>query len=203
MLRLDKSTGALVRLADSSTQGAGLLERSDIQKMIRQNAGDFFKELGEDLLLIGEEVQPADFVKDRIDLLALDSEGTAVIIELKRGADNKLQLMQAISYAGMVSEWDSERILRQYAIFVKKPIEDARDELEQFLNEGLGTLNQSQRIVLLPDQFPYEVLIGSKWLPEKDIRCYRFVLAEGELSQIFVTCPRVYPPLESARPAAG
>ncbi len=202
MLRIDKGTGSFVRLTDSSTASAGLLERYDIQKMIRQGSADFFKEIGEDLLLIGEEVQPAEFVKDRIDLLALDSEGVTVVIELKRGADNKLQLMQAVSYAGMVSEWEPERVLRQYAGFAKKPLEDARDDIEQFLDEGLGTLNQSQRVILLADQFPYEVLIGSKWLREKDLRCYRFVLAEGDAGQIFLTCPRVYPPLELTETAS-
>ena len=202
MLRIDKGTGSFVRLTDSSTASAGLLERYDIQKMIRQGSADFFKEIGEDLLLIGEEVQPAEFVKDRIDLLALDSEGVTVVIELKRGADNKLQLMQAVSYAGMVSEWEPERVLRQYAGFAKKPLEDARDDIEQFLDEGLGTLNQSQRVILLADQFPYEVLIGSKWLREKDLRCYRFVLAEGDAGQIFLTCPRAYPPLELTETAS-
>ncbi len=202
MLRIEKSTGSLIRLPDSSTQDSGLLERYDIQKMIRNYAPDFFKELGEALLLIGEEVQPAEFVKDRIDLLALDTEGTAVVIELKRGGDNKLQLMQGISYAGMVAEWSPDRILQQFASFVNKPLESARDELEQFLDEGLGTLNQSQRIVLLADQFPYEVLIGSKWLHEKDVRCYRFVLASGESGQVFLTCPRVYPPLELTETAS-
>lgn len=196
MLRIDKSTGSLIRLTDSSTHGAGLLERYDIQKMIRQSANAFFKEMGEDLILIGEEIQPADFVKDRIDLLALDPEGATVVIELKRGTDNKLQLMQAVAYAGMLSEWEPERVLRQYSTFAAKAIDDARDDLEQFLGEALGTLNQSQRIILLADQFPYEVLVGSKWLREKDVRCYRFVLAEDDTHQVFLTCPRVYPPLE-------
>ena len=64
MLRIDKTNGIFVGLSDSSSIGAGLLERHDIQKMVRQSSVEFFKELGEDLLLIGEEVQPTNFVKD-------------------------------------------------------------------------------------------------------------------------------------------
>jgi len=205
MLRIDKTTGIFVRLSDSSTVDAGLLERYDIQKMVRQSSVDFFKELGEDLLLIGEEVQPTDFVKDRIDLLAVDSEGAAVVIELKRDTD-KLQLLQAIGYAGMVADWQRDRLIQEFAKFSKKTVDDAVEDLEEFLDEGLGKLNQSQRIILLADQFPYEILVGAKWLREKDIRCYRFVMA-GEEQQIFLTCPRVYPPLEltetATKPAAS
>ena len=50
---------------------------------------------------------PPQTVQDRIDLLGIDSEGTSVIVELKRGS-NKLQLLQAISYAGMVARWGWE-----------------------------------------------------------------------------------------------
>jgi hypothetical protein len=62
----------------------------------------FCEEIGESLLVIGQKVRPSDAVPDRIDILAIDDPGTSVVIELKRGS-HKLQLLQAISYAGMVS----------------------------------------------------------------------------------------------------
>jgi hypothetical protein len=80
----------------------GLLERGDLQHMIRQSPDAFFQELGEDLKLVGEEIKPADFVDDRIDLLAIDKLGRSAILELKRGT-HKLHLLQAIAYAGVYS----------------------------------------------------------------------------------------------------
>ena len=59
----------------------GIRERSDLQQMIKASPEPFFRELGERVLLIGEELRPAEFVDDRIDLLAVDETGCAVIIE--------------------------------------------------------------------------------------------------------------------------
>jgi hypothetical protein len=62
MLRLDKIGKSLHRLQPKKLADAGFLERTHVQQMIRQNAGDFFAELGETLLLIGEEIEPTDFL---------------------------------------------------------------------------------------------------------------------------------------------
>lgn len=149
MLRLDKIGKSLHRLQPKKLADAGFLERTHVQQMIRQNAGDFFAELGETLLLIGEEIEPTDFVADRIDLLAIDTEGGVVVIELKRG-NNKLQLLQALGYAGMIAKWPAEKFLEKHAQTAKN-IGDSREEIEQFLeSEDISTLNQSQRIICSP-----------------------------------------------------
>ena len=36
------------------------------------------------IYILGSEVQPSDVVQDRIDLLGVDPDGAAVIIEIKR-----------------------------------------------------------------------------------------------------------------------
>ena len=69
--------------------------------MICNSPDEFFKEMDEELLLLGEEVKPAEFVDDRIDLLAIDKQGSVVVMELKRGS-NKLHLLQALAYASIV-----------------------------------------------------------------------------------------------------
>ena len=102
MLRIDRANHRLLPLRAKPLSELGLLERQDIQRMIRESADDFFAEMGEPLKLVGEEIKPSEVVNDRIDLLAIDKYGAAVIIELKR-SNNKLHLLQALAYAGMIA----------------------------------------------------------------------------------------------------
>ena len=105
MLKLDRTRKIFDRLPTSSFTEAALLERADLQECIWNSSDAFFTEMGERLFVIGKEVLASDSVQDRIDILAIDPEGQAVIVELKRGS-NKLQMLQAISYAGMVARWN-------------------------------------------------------------------------------------------------
>lgn len=54
--------------------------------------------LGEPLFIIGRQVMIPD-MKDRLDVLAIDPQGNAVIIELKRGKLKDPVDMQALRYA--------------------------------------------------------------------------------------------------------
>jgi len=85
MLRIDRNQKSLTPMTNQSLSEAGLKERYDLQQLIRQNAEAFFTEMGETILLVGEEVCPTDVVDNRIDLLAVDKEAVVVTIEIKRG----------------------------------------------------------------------------------------------------------------------
>src|SRR6266550_2079013 len=126
MLRIDRKQKRFVRLEQPDMASTGIVERHDLQLMIRQSPEAFFAELGEPLLLIGEEIRPADFVDDRIDLLAVDEQGSLVVIELKR-ASHKLQLLQALGYAGMVAKWQLDRLVAELSKLICKNPEDASD----------------------------------------------------------------------------
>ena len=202
MLRIDRDKRTLKKLDQQSMPDADLLERSDLQQMIRKSSSDFFAEMGEKLLLIGEEVRPTDFVDDRIDLLAIDQEGAGVIIEIKRGS-HKFHLLQALSYAAMVSKWPQDRILTEYCSLVGKAADEGTDDIEQFLNVDIENLNGSQRVFLLAENFDYEVLVTAEWLSESydvDIRCYRLGLS-SDGTAAFLTCTCIYPPPELAEHA--
>lgn len=72
MLRIDRQAKTLKRLEQRQLPQTGLKERYDIQQMILNSPDDCFAEMGEPLLVLGQEVRPTDFVDDRIDLLAID-----------------------------------------------------------------------------------------------------------------------------------
>ena len=54
MIRIDRDKRTLKKLEQQSLPDLELRERSDLQQMIRTSSADFFAEMGEELLLIGE-----------------------------------------------------------------------------------------------------------------------------------------------------
>jgi len=203
VLSIDRDGKRLTRLTKISLPEAGLLERVDIQRMIQHDDAAFFEELGERLLLVGEEICPATTVDDRIDLLAMDKNGNTVVIEIKRGS-HKLHLLQALSYAAMISKWEPSRIIETRARLSEKTTEEAEEEIEEFLDADIASLNDVQRILLLAENYDYAVLVTSEWLSETyavDIRCYRLELAgDGDREYLGVT--RIFPAPEISEYAA-
>lgn len=197
MLRIDRGSKKFTRLQKHPMSEAGITEKQDLQAMIKGDPTAFFAEMGEKLLLIGDEVRPTEFVEDRIDLLAVDQQGSLVVLELKRGS-HKLHLLQGLAYASMVSKWENDRIVTEYQRFAGLSVEEAEEEIEQFLLQDVANLNDSQRIILIAEDFEYEVLVTAEWLSEiyeVDIRCYRLALSvEGKAE--FLTCTCIYPPPE-------
>jgi hypothetical protein len=185
---------------------ADMKERADLQQLIFNNAEEFFQiECKEDLFILDQEVRPSDLVGDRIDLLAVDSKGKVVIIELKRGND-KLQLLQALSYAAMVSDlvWSDLEAkaapaqLQGLGQFLEKHgLDEAGNEDE------LGRINEAQRIVLIAESYDYEVLRTAQWLTEKfgmDISCYEVALAHDPGNNLeYLSAVQLFP----AKPLAA
>ncbi len=194
MLRIDRNQKSLAPMTNQSLGEAGLKERYDLQQLIRQNGNVFFAEMGEKLLLVGEEVCPTDVVNDRIDLLAVDKEAAVVVIEIKRGS-NRFHLLQALSYAAMISKWELQQLIDSLSVLGTVPTEEAQEQIEEFLDTDMSALNQQQRIVLLAEAFDFEVLATAEWLSEQyelDIRCYQLKLAtDNKLEYLSCTC--IYP----------
>lgn len=132
-----------------------------LQALIVANPEAFFVKLGEDLILIGDEVAPGDVIDRRIDLLALDRQGSIVVIELKRGSD-RLQLLQAVSYAALIGDWTPQHLVELMASKRKMTEADATEQIDSFLDCELSAVNESQRVVLLAEAYDYGVLAASQ-----------------------------------------
>lgn len=195
MLQIDRTAKTLTPMLPTSFSEAGYQERYDLQALIKANPQPFFDELGEELLLIGEEVYAAtDTIDNRIDLLAVDPEGGVAIIELKRGS-NRYQLLQALAYAAMVNEWELQKLFDLRSKLASTDLDTARRDVESFVQSDLDSINTRQRVILLAEAFDYEVLATARWLSEGyglDIRCYQMQLGKSESGEC-LGCTQVFP----------
>src|SRR5947209_5297878 len=152
VLKVDRQNLSLTAIQSEKLTKAGYRECEDIRELIVKNPDAFFGELGEPFFVVGREVSPQKPLGDSIDILAADKEGAITVFELKRGKD-KLQLLQAISYAAMISKWTPEQLFECRSSFSQKPLEQAEEEIETFLASSLASLNTKQRIVLIAEEY--------------------------------------------------
>ena len=154
MLEINDKNKELVKIDETDLKEQNLLERYHLQETFINSWETFTKELGlPEIKLIGTEIKPHKSVSDRIDILAFDDiDSNIIIFELKRDK-NKNQLIQAISYAGMINTWSSEDI--------KDNIESNDELKETFMgNEA----DFGIKIVLIAEYFDPEVILAADWL---------------------------------------
>jgi hypothetical protein len=199
LLKVDRDNRTFGRLNAPTLADAQILERADLQECIYNSSREFFAEIGERVFVLGKEVAPSQTVADRIDLLGIDSEGTTVIVELKRGS-NKLQMLQAVSYAGMISHWGPED-------FRKLVSNDDWELLTDFLDIDVDDINRDQRLLLVAEGYDYALLAGAEWLSERygvDVRCSTVALATDPASGAeYLACSSIFPAPALAEQAAA
>jgi len=192
-------------VAKSNLQENNMGERSDLQKYIVKSWDLFRNELGmPSLELIGQEITPDDSTQNRLDLLAYDSEDYFLaVIELKRGRD-KLQLLQAISYAAMISNWGEEKIIKRInnwdeekkikQININGTLE--KEELIEIVREN--ETNPNIKIILIAESFDPEVIVTADWLKTKyllDISAFALEMNKNN-EKLFLNVDQRYPPRE-------
>jgi hypothetical protein len=199
MLKINRQLHSFALLETPTLTDSSITERYDLQEFIVNSPAAFFKEIGEELFLVGKELLPSKNVQDRIDLLAIDKEGATVVIELKRG-NHKLHMMQAISYAGMISTWASDELLSL--------LDDEKQEsLTEFLECDTDDINRQQRLILIAEAYDYALLVGAEWLSEQygvSISCCRISMAKDATTDSeYLVCSNVYPAPELAAEATS
>jgi hypothetical protein len=155
MLEINLKDKKLIKIEDTEMKTQKIMERNDLQECIVSSWQLFTNEIGmPDIYYIGKEIYPHNSVKDRIDILAFDSnESNMIIFELKRDKE-KNQLIQSISYAGMINTWTSTDILSK--------INKRNDELIELFSNN--EIDFGIKIVLIAEYFDPEVILAADWL---------------------------------------
>ena len=164
LFRVNPESQKSERIEEVDFARLGLQERKDIQEWIAANPSI----LGEDLLIITKEFSNFDRTNERLDLLAVDADGKLVVIELKRDDTGANVHWQAIKYASYLHHTKQEDIIRILAAYEKGSEEDAKQRLQEHLeNNDLDILNHDQRIILASHRFAQEVTSAALWLNQK------------------------------------
>ena len=165
----------LDKVATTSFGQEGVLERSDLQRILRDQPDV----LEEGLFIITEEFSNWQGSGRSIDLLGLDATGRLVVIELKRGETGEHMDLQAIRYAAMVSTLTLQQAIDAHqAYLTRREIEeDAEERITDHLenNEKARFNSERPRIILASEGFSTELTTCALWLNEKDlnITCIR------------------------------
>ena len=164
LFKIDRKDKQSQAIKEAEFSHLGFQERRDIQEWVAANPSI----LGEDLLIIGKEFSEFDRTNERLDLLAVDSEGKLVIIELKRDDSGADAYWQAIKYASYFQKTSAEEIVDILASYEGSSNEEAEAQLHRHLNEDdLSSLNNDQRIILASHRFAPQVTSAALWLNGK------------------------------------
>ena len=200
MYQIDKTTNSITALSAKGFGALGFNERAHLQEWIAKCP----ECLGEELLILAKEFDGFDETRERLDLLALDKQGSLVLIENKLDDSGRDVVWQALKYASYCSSLSKSQIVAIYQSYLaKNGGGDAREKIEEFLekedfenvilNSGID-----QRIILVAANFRKEVTSTVLWLLQHRIRlqCIRATAFDNG-GQIFLNMEKIIPTPEA------
>ncbi|MBX3582835.1 MAG: DUF4268 domain-containing protein [Rhizobiaceae bacterium] len=197
MFRIDKTKNEIVPLDVRTFSELGFKERSNLQEWIAK----YPEVLGEDLLIIQKEFAGFSDTNERLDLLALDKQGSLVIIENKLDDAGRDVTWQALKYASYCASLSRENIRSIYQEYLSKNSlgETAEDKLCEFFDvDEFSELNLNkgvtQRIILVAARFRKEVTSTVLWLMNFNVRLQCFKTTPYTLNdQLFLAVDQIIP----------
>lgn len=169
----------LVEVESTSFGQQGVLERSDLQRILRDQPSV----LEDGLLIIAEEFGNWQDSNRRIDLLGLDAEGRLVVVELKRGETGGHMDLQAIRYAAMVANMTYQQTVDTCQSYLEKRANEEggsvdenaaenviRDHLGNPEEEADAIRTEIPRIILASENFGKELTTCVMWLNDSWLR---------------------------------
>jgi RecB family endonuclease NucS len=120
LFRIDTTARSATAVDNESFADLKVLERHGIQEWVLNNP----EILGEELLVIATEFDRFDRTSERLDVLALDTRGRLVVVELKRTASGTAAELQAVRYAAYcptltlsdIAELHAEHLKRRHGV---------------------------------------------------------------------------------------
>jgi len=135
-------------------------EREHLEQWIKSNPII----LGEDIALIGEQVQTKS---GPLDFLGIDVNGNIVIVELKRDSLPREALAQAMDYASDLANWEIDKFNDICLNFTKQNLEDYLPEKFPDKTAEDLTITQTQRILLVGFSVEEPLSRIIEWLSSK------------------------------------
>ena len=193
---------ALVPLTETQLSAENILERQDLQRLLRSQ----IQALDADLMVISEEFDQWVESSRRIDLLCIDRDADLVIVELKRSADGGYMELQAIRYAAMISKMkfsDAVEAYKRYLARIGRDDAGAEQSVLSFLGWSEpddDRFAQGVQIVLAAADFSKELTTSVLWLNEQglDIRCVRLKPYRDADGSILIDVQQIIPLPEAA-----
>jgi hypothetical protein len=135
------------------------------------------------LLIIGRQVNTN--LGTTIDLIAVDRQGSVVVIELKRDRTPRDTLAQALEYASFAEELDSNQlqdILRSYINDDSVNLSEYHRQYFELATDEAVAFNKDQRIVIAGQAITNEIRQTSDFLRKKgfQVTCVEFSFFEAE-----------------------
>jgi hypothetical protein len=188
MYQIDLDKKVFKKIDSTFHKNEKMMEKYHLQQYIFNSWELFKNDIGyPGAILLGQELKPHDSVQDSIDLLAFDQNTSClIVIELKRDK-NKLQLLQALSYAAMVATWDSDKLIS--SVKNKDITSEALDFIKNY------ETNQNVKIVLIAEYYDPEVILTCDWLSTNyglDISIFSVQLHKVE-NKVFLDIDQKYP----------
>jgi len=142
-------------------------EERDFEDLLEQDAALL---LGERIFVISRQTTIG--TSQKLDLLALDSQGNCVVIELKRGTASRTAIAQILEYAASASKFsygDLERLTQRWFREQGREFTSLLVLHSEFFGYELGGIqesafNRKQRLVLVSEGIDARVLEVAEYL---------------------------------------
>ncbi|WP_296442823.1 DUF4268 domain-containing protein [Rhodoferax sp. UBA5149] len=179
MYRINHQTNRITKLKKMNFSELGFSERNHLQEWLANQPDS----LGEELLIIQKEFDGFDDTKERLDLLAIDKQGSLVIIENKLDDSGRNVAWQSLKYASYCSTLSPTKIGEIYQKYLDKtaPGKDAKSLICEFLgkedfDEVVNVMKgKDQRLIMVAAEFRKEVTSAVLWLLKHKVlvKCFK------------------------------